>query len=137
MIFELSNTVPVGLETKIVFGAEPEFIPGQVLLIYTDARELAGYFSFYWHDRDTIYLQRLAMTDAKALFAQGVGLGLRKVLVDAFDFLWVNVKFRYLMAAVLNTNTAILMQTLRMGFLIHGIRVSTTGKVFVLLIMQK
>lgn len=125
MIYILQSEIPNDVVMEVLFDVDQEFRPGKVVLVFTDKKEFIGYLAYYRHDPQTIYIQRTAVVDRRAIFVRHLQELLR----------WLKAKdpFRYVTGAVQNTNTT-LREALRVGFVVHGLRVSTSGQIFVLLI---
>lgn len=128
MKFVLQKEIPDEMIAEVFFDVDQEFMPGKVLIGFDDTDKFIGYLSYYRHDPRTIYIQRVAVIDKRAVFARHVPA--------ALEFISKVDPFQYATGAILNTNTGPLREAIRIGFVVHGIRISTTGQIFVLLIKE-
>lgn len=107
----------------MVFGKDPYHSPMIVYLAHDENNEFVGFYSGFYHDRRSFYIQKLAINpDLK-----GQGLGAELAIQ-----LWKHMKekdgIRFLLGKVEPTNIPTLLIALKTGWMINGYGTTTSGK---------
>ena len=104
--------------------------PFQVVTGEDDGGELVGFLAGYWHNQETLYIQRIGLDQS----LRGKHLAMQFV---PEVFAWAYQQgIRYLMGVVENTNIPALVVALKAGFRIIGTRMDTNGKLYVEIIKE-
>lgn len=114
-----------------IFGKDPYHHPAIVYLAHDEKNEFVGFYSGYYHDRRTFYIQKLAINPK----LKGKGLG-AKLAVQLWKDMKEKDSIRFLLGKVEPTNLPTLIIALKTGWRINGFSTTTTRKPLVRIIMD-
>lgn len=114
-----------------IFGQDPYHHPTIVYLAHDDKNEFVGFYSGYYHDRRTFYIQKLAINPK----LKGQGLGVELAL-KIWKHMKEKGKVRYLLGQVETTNIPTLLIALKTGWAINGYLTDTNNTPYVRIILD-
>ncbi len=126
-LYEECNYVEIHNE---IFPEDPAHIPAIVYKAFTEDGEYFGFWSGYYHDSVTFYIQRIGIPER---FRNGK---LSKEIVNA---IWDYLKsegFRFLMGTIETKNISPIIVALKTGWIINGYRTDTGGKQYIEIIRK-